>query len=566
MKSKQQTTASFFIDAPLEKPRKRRLDSDSDAEEINIDMTMSADIAHVKFLREREKRKRYAERAKLLTQKMHELQSQLHETYEKMQHTEDQIAVYLKVLSRPRTVAPTPAMSANTPPGISIPSLMSPEPELFINLPARQPSPTRQPIRTMPIARAETHQPQPSHQPLPSQAPISSEAPVQAKPLRGEPIFTSIRVGQSEVALARIAEIKTTRIDRAFTRKPRLLFRSPFNSTLLTASALDSNLSFYSTETGSLLGMAQGRDHALTTFVEESCWLREDNLAIVSNAFVTKDGNKIFSPYQLALLYMPQTIVRGIPTPNPHFQLHTFHETPHERERGPSCVAASRDRIFTGGFDRSVYAWNSPPANNTPVGRAEFNGEPQKLHQLHTSAIHSIFYQQYRDEVVTGGNDQRLIVWDLQGDRAQFVEKLSLRVNTILKNPADSNLIVCQGFTEPDKQLQAQIFDRRTGTIVGTFFDNGETGKTTRYASADISLDGLYIAQGTATTNGRDCPISIFDIRMAKAAPITSIPGGHDSRVMRTCWYGESGGGSKGIASIGVDHHLVMHDVQIQSN
>ncbi|KAK2438932.1 U5 small nuclear ribonucleoprotein 40 kDa protein [Trifolium repens] len=176
----------------------------------------------------------------------------------------------------------------------------------------------------------------------------------------------------------------------------------------------------------------------------------------------------------------------------------------------------------TAGTDHSVMLWSE---------NVEKKWKPEALHRnYHTSAVMGVAGVQHKKLVLSVGKDRRILAYNAEEGKQDFMLQVDSKCLSILPNPRDFNLFMVQTGTH-DKQLR--LFDIRLKQKEVHAFGWKQESSDTQSAlvNQDWSPSGLYITSGSA-----DPLIHIFDIRFNGHKPSQSIEA-HKKRVFKAMWH-----------------------------
>lgn len=77
----------------------------------------------------------------------------------------------------------------------------------------------------------------------------------------------------------------------------------------------------------------------------------------------------------------------------------------------------------------------SPVDNFTPNG-------VHRLNIKHTSAVYSLCYDKFKNVLLSGGSDERLVIYDVQASTSVRELRLSQRVSQIIQSKANPNIML----------------------------------------------------------------------------------------------------------------------------
>ena len=151
--------------------------------------------------------------------------------------------------------------------------------------------------------------------------------------------------------------------------------------------------------------------------------------------------------------------------------------------------------------------WNAKKVSNG------FNTETQLVHTLHSSKVLSLYYHNNQSLLFSGGQDFRLVGWDLVVGKPIFPSRrLDGPVRDILP-VGNAGQVLLIGFN--DRAQTMQLYDLRTNQFTQKLGPTKilETKETmTRYVRASVHPNGYQVAKGSHHISD----IDIWDLRYSK--------------------------------------------------
>ncbi|KAK2384984.1 WD repeat-containing protein [Trifolium repens] len=235
------------------------------------------------------------------------------------------------------------------------------------------------------------------------------------------------------------------------------------------------------------------------------------------------DGKSLFSVYS-ADSQDSQVSVTKFKEGERSAQVSFLEDKPHVKGAINSIVFLPWENtcFATAGTDHSVMIWSE---------NVEKKWKPEALHRnYHTSAVMGVAGVQHKKLVLSVGKDRRILGYNAEEGKQDFMLQVDSKCLSILLNPRDFNLFMVQTGTH-DKQLR--LFDIRLKQKEVHAFGWKQESSDTQSAlvNQDWSPCGLYITSGSA-----DPLIHIFDIRYNGHKPSQSIEA-HKKRVFKAMWH-----------------------------
>ncbi|KAI9595179.1 WD40-repeat-containing domain protein [Syncephalis fuscata] len=288
---------------------------------------------------------------------------------------------------------------------------------------------------------------------------------------------------------SKLRNLHTHQWRNAFLRKPRsLLFhrlpgtrgRDPMD--LIVASALDGQIRCWKYGHQRLEHII--KDSQLEkTWPEAMAWITDDILAVGAPARDPPVAQ------QLSLVHFSSSSRHSLLS-----QVQHLYDQPHGNGINVIEPLHSNKEAFsfvTAGNDKRVVVWHMERSNNlqkpTTLKSVEY------LHKVHTSSIFAISHLPQFSALYSGGADNRLVAWDLAGQREISRQKLTERINHIQKNPVDPNLLLV---TVSGLQDQLLLYDHRTPRDPLLTFGFRQQSRLSRYIAPSWHCDGYLIACG----------------------------------------------------------------------
>ncbi|GAU25465.1 hypothetical protein TSUD_71190 [Trifolium subterraneum] len=234
------------------------------------------------------------------------------------------------------------------------------------------------------------------------------------------------------------------------------------------------------------------------------------------------DGKSLFSVYS-ADSQDSQVSVTKFKEGERSAQVSFLEDKPHVKGAINSIVFLPWEKTcFATAATHSVMVWSE---------NAEKKWKPKALHSnFHTSAVMGVAGVQHKKIVLSVGKDRRILGYNAEEGKQDFMLQVDSKCLSILPNPCDFNLFMVQTGTH-DKQLR--LFDIRLKQKEVHAFGWKQESSDTQSAlvNQDWSQNGLYITSGSA-----DPLIHIFDIRYNGHKPSQSIEA-HKKRVFKAMWH-----------------------------
>ncbi|CAO3646659.1 unnamed protein product [Mucor hiemalis] len=375
------------------------------------------------------------------------------------------------------------------------------------NQPTSPTEPAQLAKRTMPLGQRTKEQ----QRRMSEDTPKSPTIPVNKPPPKpARPLFPIYRVNRTPKRTVEIDFEKRDKID-VFTirkkqqesmssKKPRSLLYNICDtmdrglSDLMITTSLDGELHFWNASERRRIKTI-GQDHLYDSWIDDICWATPSTLAFCP-------AQKLNEPVKLVH-------IGNVSKNNVEGRVQTLSAEPHDN--GISVIAsldtgsyASRSSetcsFVTGGYDKSVYLWSlkreSPVDNFTPNG-------VHRLNIKHTSAVYSLCYDKFKNVLLSGGSDERLVIYDVQASTSVRELRLSQRVSQIIQSKANPNIML---LTTTNRADQFCIYDQRVPGYEGIKLRFGQMEEETlsRFIRPDMHENGYMVccgAQGSSRLN-----------------------------------------------------------------
>ncbi|KAG0167274.1 hypothetical protein DFQ30_006224 [Apophysomyces sp. BC1015] len=290
-------------------------------------------------------------------------------------------------------------------------------------------------------------------------------------------------------------------VNKGFDKKPRSLLYNiaqdgtkPCINDLMVTTSLDGNLSFWDASTKRHLKTI-GKGFLYSTWIEDLCWATPTTLALCP-AGVKKGPTEDPSNETVSMVH-----IQAVDDETVEGRVQSLQECPHEK--GMSVIASfdsgqrstanvEHAQFVTGGNDKSVYLWNlrrENPSDDFTVSSVDY------LNIKHTSVVQALCYDKYHNKLFTGGSDERFFAFDMQRQTTVSELKLAGRVNHILQDPANPNLILSSLST---KSEQFALYDQRCrgANAIQLRFGYWESENVSRYIRPDLHKNGYMVVCG----------------------------------------------------------------------
>jgi WD40 repeat protein len=237
---------------------------------------------------------------------------------------------------------------------------------------------------------------------------------------------------------------------------------------------------------------------------------------------LAQKGQQPWENQQLSILYnckvdYEQGLARSFT-----FKKYRFSNMPHRPGTGISVIASiDNTKWITGGTDRKIVLWDvgsSKPFNQCAT---------EDLHNLHTSAILSMFYDNRSQTIYSGGQDCRILGWSLSEQRNLLSdERKGGAVRDIIPISTHPSLLLL-GII--DKAHSLQVFDTRTQKSELCIETNNsgasaDENSNSRYVKASIHENGYLVSMGIQNS------VCIWDLRYVKPqTPCASLGNIHSN-------------------------------------
>lgn len=250
--------------------------------------------------------------------------------------------------------------------------------------------------------------------------------------------FKEIGFGRSQTM--DIYTVRRKQGDVVFNKKPRsLLYNIADDSMgkgmneLMIATSLDGELQFWNAAERRRIKTI-GKDHIYDSWIDDICWATPSTLA--------------FCPPQKSDEPVKLVHIGNVTKTNVEGRIQTLDESPHEN--GISVIGSletgdyntrntEKCSFVTGGYDKSIYLWSlkreSPDDNFTSTGIS-------RLSIKHTSAVFALCYDKYKNVLLSGGSDERLVLFDMQSNTTIRELRLAQRVSQIIQSKANPNIML----------------------------------------------------------------------------------------------------------------------------
>ena len=328
---------------------------------------------------------------------------------------------------------------------------------------------------------------------------------------RNEQHIHSVTSTKSESNSCPFTVRKTKRV-AAFSRKPRFISFFPketSSSDFMVSGSYDGILQFWTClkDHGPRIAHTQSLNAKLSMIPEDIHWCNSGSaFAVICLSHAEKDSYlKVFSEMH--------TNKSGHLSGSSAIHKASMHSKP---IRCISSIPSTNSlKFLTAGEDKTVLCWTFSKENIKSAP------EVHHIHSgKHTSVIQCMHYDTFRNILITGGADGKLICHAIghhsQNTEQQMMERKFLirnRMTDIQPRPTDPNTLL---LTQSTDNNQFMLFDLRSSRSIG-IFGWSEAYNLSQYVKPSWHSAGNYVACGQSSTE----KVNIWDIRFAPSTALS---------------------------------------------